>query len=113
SPLDLAADVLVVGVPQTSGKLPALPAPLKPVDAALGGALSKLAAKEEFVGKRDQTLSLGTLGRISVEKVVLVGLGDKGGFRAPAVRTFAAKAARIANGEKAQSLALALPAGLE
>src|SRR5882672_4411122 len=75
-PLDLAADVLVVGVPQSSGKKATLPPQLKPIDVALGGALAKLIAKEEFFGKRDQSLSLATLGRLSAEKVVLLGLGE-------------------------------------
>jgi leucyl aminopeptidase len=112
-PIDLAGDVLVVGVAQIGGKSPALPPSLHVIDTALGGALSKLATKEEFTGKRDQVLSLATLGRIRPEKVVLLGLGDRRSIAAPAARTFAAKAARIANGEKAKSLALALPPGLE
>jgi leucyl aminopeptidase len=112
-PIDLAGDVLVVGVAQIGGKSPALPPSLHVIDTALGGALSKLATKEEFTGKRDQVLSLATLGRIRPEKIILLGLGDRRSIGAPAARTFAAKAARIANGEKAKSLALALAPGLE
>jgi leucyl aminopeptidase len=112
SPLDLTADVFVVGVLQ-GGKTQALSPSLHALDGALGGALSKLAAKEEFTGKRDQTLSLSTLGRIPAEKVILIGLGDRRSIGAPEVRTFAAKAARAANGEKASSMALSVPAGLE
>ncbi|HEY6463443.1 MAG TPA: M17 family peptidase N-terminal domain-containing protein, partial [Polyangiaceae bacterium] len=112
-PIDLAADVLVVGVIHAAGKSPSLPPSIKPIDAALGGALSKLAAREEFTGKRDQVLSVATLGRLAADKVVLLGLGDRRAIGAPEARTFAAKAARIANGEKAKSLALAVPAGLE
>jgi len=112
-PIDLAADVLVVGVLQSTGKAPALPPSLKPIDSALGGALAKAVTKEEFTGKRDQTLALSTLGRIQADKIVLLGLGDRRSLGAAGARTFAAKAARIANGEKARSLALALPAGAE
>ncbi len=112
-PADLAADVLVVGVLQAGGKTPGLPPTLKSIDGALGGALAKLAAREEFTGKRDQTLSLSTLGRMQADKVVLLGLGERRALGTAGVRTFAAKAARIANGEKAKSLALALPAGIE
>jgi leucyl aminopeptidase len=110
--LELAADVLVIGVLQAGAKV-ALPAALKPIDLALEGALSKLAAKEEFVAKRDQTMALGTLGRIGAERLVIMGLGERRSIGAPEVRTFAAKAARAANVEKATSLALALPPGLE
>jgi leucyl aminopeptidase len=112
SPLDLTADVFVVGVLQ-GGKTQALSPALSALDGALGGALSKLAAKEEFTGKRDQTLSLPTLGRIPAEKIILLGLGERRSIGAAEVRTFAAKAARAANGEKATSLALSVPAGLE
>ncbi len=109
---DLKADVIVVGVLQAAGK-GAVPPALKPLDAALGGALAKLMAKDEFSGKRDQTIALSTLGRIGADKVILMGLGEKRAIGAAEVRTFAAKAARAANVEKATTLALSLPAGLE
>lgn len=112
-PIDLTADLLVVGVFQTAAKAAALPAALRPIDAALSGALARLVAKEEFIGKRDQALSLTTLGRIGAPKLVVLGLGERRTVRAPQVRTFAAKAARAANSEKAATLAIALPSGLE
>ncbi|MGH7294613.1 MAG: M17 family peptidase N-terminal domain-containing protein, partial [Polyangiaceae bacterium] len=110
-PGELAGDVLVVGVLAFGGKTPSLPPSLKSLDGALGGALAKLVAREEFTGKRDQLLSVATLGRLKADKVVLMGLGDKRHLGAPGARTFAAKAARVANGEKAKALALSLPAG--
>jgi leucyl aminopeptidase len=113
APQELAADVLVIGVSQANAKSPTFPAHIKPLDAALGGALSKLAAREEFVGKRDQTLSLATLGRLPSDKLVLLGLGERRSIGAPDLRAFAAKAARAANSEKATSLALCLPAGFD
>jgi leucyl aminopeptidase len=103
----MAADILVIGVAQAGAKSPGLPPSLKTIDGALDGALSKLAAKEEFAGKRDQTLSTATLGRLGADKLVLIGLGDRRSLGAPEVRTFAAKAARMANSEKATTLALA------
>jgi leucyl aminopeptidase len=109
---DLVADVLVIGVLQVGPKA-GLPPALKAIDAALAGALTKLAVKEEFSGKRDQTLSIATLGRIAADKLVVMGLGERRSVGAPEMRTFAAKAARTANGEKAATLALALPPGLE
>jgi leucyl aminopeptidase len=112
-PIDLTAHVLVVGVPQSSGKTATLPPQLKPIDSALGGGPAKLVAKEEFFGKREQSLSFATLGRLGVDKVVLLGLGERRAVGVPEVRTFAARASRAAVAEKATSLALALPAGLE
>jgi leucyl aminopeptidase len=110
--LDLAADVLVVGVLRPTGKASVL-GPLKPIDDALGGSLAKLVTREEFAGKRDQAVSIATLGRIKADKVVLIGLGDRRSAGAGEIRTFASKAARSANAEKAKSLAVALPAGFE
>lgn len=117
APGEVAADLLVIGVwhagTQNGTKGGGLPPSLKAIDAALGGALTKLAAREDFSGKRDQTLALSTLGRIKAEKVLVMGLGEKKNAGAPEIRTFAAKAARAANGEKATSIALALPPGAE
>src|ERR1700753_4453733 len=96
-PLDLTAEVLVVGVLQAGGKAAALPPALKAIDDALGGALGKLLAREEFSGKRDQTVSLSTLGRIGAEKLLVVGLGEKRSLGAPELRTFAAKGPRGAH----------------
>jgi len=112
-PLDLAVDVLVIGVARASGKAPPLPASLKPLDDALGGVLTKLVAKEEFTGKRDQSVSLSSLGRIKADKVFVLGLGDRRSLGGPQLRTFAARAARCAGGEKARSLAIVLPPGVE
>ena len=59
-------------------------AALRPLDAALGGALAKLAQKEEFTGKRDQTTAVATLGRMGADKLVVYGLGEKRSVGAPA-----------------------------
>ena len=113
-PFDITADTVVVGVytlPAAKGE--AAPAPLKDLDAALGGALAKIVKKEEFTGKRDQILSIPTFGFVSAEKLVLVGLGDRAKFGDADARTFAGKAARAANVDKAKTMVLALPAGAE
>ena len=116
SPSELAADVLVIGVYGASakGKAPfALPPALKALDAALGGALAKLAQKEEFTAKRDQTLSLAPLGRLKAERLVVYGLGDRRSVRDGELRAFAAKVARLATADKARTLAISLPPGAE
>jgi leucyl aminopeptidase len=107
------ADVLVVGLAQTGGKGGGLPSALRPIDEAMQGALARLVAKEEYQGKRDQTLSVSTLGRIAAERLILLGLGDRRKVSAPDLRTFGARAARLANVEKAKSLAVSVPAGLD
>jgi leucyl aminopeptidase len=117
-PTETAADVLVLGVWQLAAKdakkaKAGLGEPLDSLDRALGGGLAGLIAKEEFTGKRDQTLSIPTLGKLPAPRVIVMGLGAKSGFGDADVRSFAAKATRTANGEKAKVLALALPDGLE
>ncbi|MDP9003001.1 MAG: leucyl aminopeptidase [Myxococcota bacterium] len=112
-PQDLVADVLVVGIFLTGAKPVAVSPALKPIDRALDGSLSRLVAKEEFTGKRDQILSLATLGRLPADKLVVIGLGDRRSAGPAELRTFAAKASRAAISEKAGSLALLLPAGAE
>jgi leucyl aminopeptidase len=112
-PQDLPADVLVIGVMQAAAKSPAITPSLMQIDRLLDGALSKLAAREEFAGKRDQTLTLATLGRLRADKLVLLGLGERRSIAAPQLRAFAAKASRAANAEKAASLAIALPPAFE
>jgi leucyl aminopeptidase len=129
SPHEVPADLVVVGVWALS---PASPAssrdarkaaraagaggslgPLESLDRALGGGLAKLIAKEEFTGKRDQQLSVPTMGRLPADRVIVVGLGDKGSFGPREQRAFSARAARSANHDKATSLVLGLPDGLK
>lgn len=83
------------------------------LDRALGGALGRLLKKEDFKGKKDQQVSLSTLGRLKADRLVVIGLGDAEKLSPGDVRTFAAKAARAANADKAKRLVLALPEGLE
>jgi leucyl aminopeptidase len=120
-PLETTADVLVLGVwafaatdskkkPKASAPLPEL---LESLDRALGGGLSALVAKDEFTGKRDQTISIPTLGKLPAARVLVMGLGARGGYGDAEARSFAAKAARAANSEKAKTLAIAIPDGLE
>ncbi len=123
-PLDLNADVIVVGTWTFAAKGGGKKKKKKEsegtgvafvdaLDRALGGGVSRLVAKEEFTGKKDQTLSVPTLGRLPASKLVLLGVGDRDKAGPGEVRSFAAKAARIANGEKAKTLVLSLPDGLE
>jgi leucyl aminopeptidase len=114
-PLETAGDVVVIGV-WAFGKKKAKKGevdPLSALDRALGGGLSRVIAKEDFKGKRDQQIRLATPGKLSADAVVLIGLGEPDAMTDPEARAFAAKAARAANAEKATRLVLGLPAGLE
>jgi leucyl aminopeptidase len=108
-------DLMVVGV-SANGSAPKKKnarTPLDGFDRALGGALGRLLKKEEFKGKKDQQVSMSTLGRVKADRLVVIGLGDVAKLTAGDIRTFAAKAARAANADKAKRLVLGLPAGLE
>jgi leucyl aminopeptidase len=85
--------------------------PLASLDRALSHGLSKLILREEFKGKKDQSLEVSLGAELPMAKVVLLGIGQKGQMSNADWRTFAAKAARAANGAKAKSLVLGLPDG--
>ena len=90
-------------------------AELAELDAHFDGALSALARREDFRGKREQSMRVATLGKLPARTVLLLGLGeqDASGLAAASVRAFAGRAARAANSEKAASVELVLPSGLE
>ena len=108
-------DLMVVGVSAQGGapKKKNARTPLDGFDRALGGALGRQLKKEEFKGKKDQQVSMSTLGRVKADRLIVVGLGDIAKLGAGDIRSFAAKAARAANADKAKRLVLGLPAGLE
>src|SRR5258707_14311197 len=81
-PLDVSADVVVVGV-WTFGATKKVPPGVQVLDAALGGGLLALLAKEEFTGKRDQILSVPTLGKAKASRFVVIGLGDRAAAKDP------------------------------
>ena len=82
------------------------------IDAALGGEVRKLAEAEKFLGKKGQTLSLTTLGRLPSARVVLLGLGPKADLAVNDLRSAAGRAMKLANGFGGQSLAFVLPSAL-
>ncbi len=119
-PAHESGDLMVIGVPapgsaskkNSNSSLNGLTG-LDDIDSALGGALGRLLKKEEFTGKKDQQVSLSTLGRLTADRLLLIGLGDMGKAGPGDVRTFAAKASRAANADKAKRLVLGVPKGFE
>jgi leucyl aminopeptidase len=106
-PLSIAADVLVLGVPEGS---PMKEGPLGELAKALGPSMAKAVKREEFTGKKDQQLDLPLAGSdLKPSRVLLLGLGKPEALTIPDLRVFAAKAARFALGAKATSLAIELP----
>ncbi len=117
APLTLNVDLSVVGVyaqrnPKRNAKQEGLSAQLASIDRELKGAVSAHALREEFTAKKDQVLSFSFFSQGKVRKLILIGLGE-GPATAAEARTLAGRAARFANNEKATTVALYLPAGLE
>jgi leucyl aminopeptidase len=107
-PLSTAADVVVVGVPEGSSPKSGI---LAALGKALGPSVAKAVKREEFTGKKDQTLDFATNGAIKPGRVLLIGLGS-GPLTEADVRLLAAKGARCALGARASSAAVALPSGV-
>jgi leucyl aminopeptidase len=108
-PLSIAADVAVIGVPEGATTKEGI---LAELEKALGPAVSRAVKREDFTGKKDQTLDLTTTNDgVKASRVLLVGLG-KASVTEIEVRLLAAKGARFALGAKAESLTIALPEGV-
>jgi leucyl aminopeptidase len=105
-PLSVAADLLVLGVKEGA---PHKDGPLGELAKALGPSFARLLKREDFTGKKDQTLEVSTgASDLKPAKVLLVGLGSAA-LSEPEVRVFAAKGTRFALGAKASSLAITVP----
>ncbi|MFT3765009.1 MAG: leucyl aminopeptidase [Minicystis sp.] len=109
-PLSIAADLLVLGVPEGSSMKEGA---LGDLSKALGPSMAKAVKREEFTGKKDQTIELSTGGSdLKPARVLLIGLGKPEALTEADVRNFAAKGARFSIGAKATSLAIEVPVSL-
>jgi leucyl aminopeptidase len=118
-PLSIAADLLVLGVPEGSTMKEGT---LGELAKHLGPTMAKTLKREEFTGKKDQSVELHPHGEIKPARVLLLGLGPVGnaGETGPSgkpksplteadVRVFGARAARAALSCKAGSLVVEVP----
>lgn len=78
------------------------------LDEALSGALRTAIKDDEFTAKRDATLSVMAYGKVPARKVLLIGLGPAAKVTSVELRAAAAKAAKVANADKAAKLHLGL-----
>jgi leucyl aminopeptidase len=85
------------------------PAVLADADKALEGKFRAAAAQEGFKGKAEQTLVLHTLGKLSAERVVLLGLGARAKFTSEVLRLAAGRAAKSAQKLKATEMTFVVP----
>jgi leucyl aminopeptidase len=84
---------------------------LDALDATLGGAIAAQALREDFSGKANSALTVSTLGRAPARTILVIGIGTQGETpKAAALRAFAARGGRVANAERARSVAIVAPA---
>ena len=88
-----------------------MPAELGALDAAVGGAISRLFSRRSFAGKRDDVLHLAG-GASGPERILLVGMGDVTD-RPVALKRAAQLAGRKSVGLGVATLAIAVPSGLD
>jgi leucyl aminopeptidase len=117
-PSAVAGDILIVGAyargaGRKSKKSKEAPDAVTVIDRALGGGLVKVFAREEFKGKKDQSVRLPIVSRLPFHTVIVLGHGDPEAMTDAEARAFAGRAARAAQAEKARRITLALPDGLE
>src|SRR4051812_34016733 len=104
-PLSIAADLLVLGVPEGSAMKDGT---LGELAKRLGPTMARILKREEFTGKKDQSVELPGDGEIKAHKVLLIGLGKEPPTEVE-VRVLAAKAGRAALASKASSLTIEVP----
>ncbi|HZS40110.1 MAG TPA: leucyl aminopeptidase [Polyangia bacterium] len=79
------------------------------LDKALDGLLVKLAAEEQFKGKKGQSVLLHTHGRVGATRVLLVGGGARKDFATPDLRGFGARVIKTGAQLSAESVTAVMP----
>jgi leucyl aminopeptidase len=105
---DRAGTLLVLPLFEPDWAAPRSPA-LAPLPKGVLDVLRKAAAQEGFEAKADQRLLMHTQKNEGVERVLLMGLGEKKAFRPEALRLLAGRAAKLAGKLKATEVGLVLP----
>jgi leucyl aminopeptidase len=82
NPLNLTADALVIGLPETK----TLSGPAREIDKKSGKAISRLIKSGAFTGKAGQVTTLYPVSNLAAERVILVGLGEKKAITPESVR---------------------------
>jgi leucyl aminopeptidase len=78
-------------------------------DKALDGLLTRLVAEEQFKGKKGQTLSLHTHGRVGPARLLLVGAGARKDFAPADLRGFAARVYKAGASASVKNLTVVMP----
>jgi leucyl aminopeptidase len=104
-PLSVAADLTIVVVPEGSTTKSG---PLATLSKALGPVVAKMLKRDEFTGKKDQSIEFTTNGLLKPARVLVLGAGS-GSLTTSYIRTLAAKTARAAQNSKVSSLVFQVP----
>jgi leucyl aminopeptidase len=109
APLSIAADLVVIGVSEGASSKEGI---LAELEKALGPVVARAVKREDFTGKKEQTLDLPTNGALPAARVLLIGLGKTSPLTDIDVRLLAAKGTRFALGAKAETVAIVVPDGV-
>ena len=82
---------------------------IKQVDKQLTGIIRQLVKEKVFGGKLNQTTFIYSLGKLNVDKVILIGLGKKKEMTLDKLRQTSATIAKIAEGKGIKKLMTNLP----
>jgi len=83
---------------------------LRALDQALSNVLSSVLEEEQFTGKKSQSFTLHTHGKVGASRVLIVGAGKRKDFQLNDVRFLTARAVRMANPTRVRSMGIVLPA---
>jgi leucyl aminopeptidase len=108
-------DALVVGAASTTGasseqkaKSVSLSTTAAEVDRLLNGLISESCAEGEFKGNQGELLTIHTMGKLAVKRVLVVGLGNQEKMNTQSIRHASAVAARKLQSTGAHQIVLAL-----
>ena len=102
APLDTAADALILGVFEGT-------TPGSDIDAALGGAVTRVLKNGDFTGKQNQVAKFPAPTSMNVDTLVLVGLGQETKWDAQAAAQSAGTAAKSLAGRQQKTIAFFFP----
>jgi leucyl aminopeptidase len=81
----------------------------KAIDGRLDGLVARLIAEEQFKGKKGQTLSLHTHGRVGAQRLILVGGGARKDLQPSDLRSYAARVVKAGAAAQVSDVGVVLP----
>ncbi|MBI4509632.1 MAG: leucyl aminopeptidase [Deltaproteobacteria bacterium] len=110
SPVDLRCDLLAIPVFEDQLRVGDM---FQALDRGLGGLLGRLLDEEQFKGKKSQSLSVHTHGKMGPQRILFLGMGPRADFHYSDLRHVAARSVRSSRGITARAIVLMLGQGLD